>query len=145
MRLEWPRPLALGALLVWSAAVAWLMLSRRVTDLPLASSGYVNNLGHAVVFGVEALLLGAVLRPGPIGRPARVWAWAAAGALAYSGLLEWAQGSVAGRMSSLDDMLTNAIGAFGAPWALCAGSASVGRVALVVALAAGSAALATWG
>lgn len=144
MSLSWPRPLAVLALLTWSAAVAWLMLSRKATDLPLAASSYVNNLGHAVVFGVESLLIGGLLAPGPVGRPARRWTQAALLALAYSAALEWGQGQVSGRHSGWEDMVTNAVGAFGAPWALRAGPGQVRRLVLAALAALAAAALATW-
>lgn len=124
--------------------IGWLMLSTKVTQLTITQSSYMNNLGHAVVFGVEAMLLGLLWRPGLVGRPRLVWCTVGLVALAYAGLLEWRQGFVPGRTSSLVDMVTNAIGALGTPYALADGRLFCPRALAVAVAALGSAALATW-
>lgn len=145
MRLTLSRPAALLLLALWSAGVWWLLVSRDVTHLAIAGSSYLNNLAHAVLFGVEALLLGALLAPGRVGRPRRAWLLASLLALAYSGLLEWRQGFTEGRHSSWLDMLTNTVGTFGAPACLSSWPPNAQRVAGVALLALAAAALSTFG
>ena len=48
----------------------------------------------------------------------RWWLVAALVALTYSMLLEWRQLGLEHRSGSVIDLLTNAVGAFGMPWAL---------------------------
>ncbi|MFT7465112.1 MAG: hypothetical protein ACI9EF_003475 [Pseudohongiellaceae bacterium] len=124
--------------------IGWLMLSTKVGQLPIAQSSYMNNLGHAFVFGVEALLLGVLWRPGQVGRPAKLWFALGLVALAYAGFLEWRQMSVPGRMGSLADMVTNAVGALGTGYALADGRLLCPRILGVAAAALASAAVATW-
>jgi hypothetical protein len=145
LRLNWPRRLTATLLVVWSLAIAWLMLSPKVEDLAFTGSSYVNNLAHAVLFGFEALLLGLLWRPGEVGRPARVWWAAGLLALLYAGLLEWRQSFMPGRTASMIDMLTDAIGSLGTPYALADGRLICPRTIGIAVAALAAAALATWG
>lgn len=145
MRLNWPRRLSAPLLLIWTLVIAWLMLSAKVDQLAIARSSYLNNLAHAVVFGLEALLLGLVWHPGEVGRPASIWWAAGLIALLYAGLLEWRQMFIPGRMGSAIDMVTNAVGSLGTPWALADGRLFCPRTIAVALAALVSAALATWG
>lgn len=145
MRLSLPRPAALVLLAGWTAALWWLLISREVTELAIARSSYLNNLAHAVLFGLEALFLGFLLAPGVIGRPKRTWLLASLLALAYSGLLEWRQGFTDGRVSSWLDMVTNTVGVFGAPACLSEPRLPWKRIGVWAALALAAAAWATFG
>jgi VanZ family protein len=95
----------------------------------------VRNFAHAVLFGIQAVLIGLALRPGPIGRPARIWLVASTLALAYGMLTEWRQASLPGRTASWIDVVTDAVGAYGAPWALAHGF-RLSRRAVIVLLTA---------
>jgi len=112
------RATGLALLLVWSGAVWWGLTTTRVSEVPLfPASGFVFNVAHAVIFGVEALLVGHVLQPAA--RPGQGrWLLAATLAWVYSCVLEWQQQFIDGRQASPVDLLTNAIGAFGVPWML---------------------------
>lgn len=145
MQLNLPRPLAVLLLLSWSALLFWLLVSRDATRLALAGSGFVNNLAHAGLFGVEALLLGAWLAPGRVNASRRLWLMISLLALSYAGLLEWLQGFSDGRRSSWLDMLTNTVGVFVAPRCLASWPLPWRTVSVATALALGAAALATWG
>jgi VanZ family protein len=130
-------------LLAWSAAIWWALTSTRLTDGPLfPGASFVFNVGHAVIFAVEALLIAWVLQPAA--RPGHGrWLMASLLAWSYSGALEWRQGSIEGRQSSVADMLTNAIGAFGVPWMLSDPEARTRRAVLVGVAALASAMLDT--
>jgi hypothetical protein len=145
LRLNWPRRVTALLLVAWTLTIAWLMLSPKVQDLAFARSSYVNNLAHAAVFGLEALLLGLLWRPGEVGRPPAVWWAAGLLALLYAGLLEWRQMSIPGRMGSMIDMLTNAVGSLGTPYALADGRLLCPRTFGLAGAALAAAALATWG
>lgn len=145
MRLSLPRPAALLLLVGWTAALWWLLISREVTELAIARSSYLNNLAHAVLFGLEALFLGFLLAPGVIGRPRKAWLVASLLALAYAGLLEWRQGFTEGRVSSWLDMLTNTVGVFGAPACLSGPRLPWARIGVWATLALAAAAWATFG
>jgi hypothetical protein len=112
------RFLELVLLLLWSGVIWWGLTTSRVSDTAwFPGSSLVFNLGHAVIFGVEALLIGRALHPGV--RPGHGRWWLASTlAWLYSAALEGRQGFLDGRESSLADLLTNAIGAFGVPWML---------------------------
>lgn len=132
--------------LAWSAGIyAALTTTRLGSGSWFPGSRYVFNLGHAGLFAVEALLLGALLRPGPVARPPGPWLLAAWLALAYSGVLELVQAGIPGRHGSWADMLSNAVGAFGAPWALAAEGPTARRLGLVAVAALLAAAVATAG
>ena len=119
MRLALGRPLTALLLIAWSASIWWVLTTTRVSGGPLfPGSAFVFNLGHAGLFGLQALLIGSLLRPGTIGREAAPWLAASCLALLYSCALEWRQDSIDGRSASWFDLLTNAVGAFGVPWAL---------------------------
>ena len=139
----WGRPLGLALLLGWSGTIWWALTTTRMGTGPLfPGSSFVFNVGHAVIFAVEALLIGRVLQPEA--RPGHGrWLIASALAWTYSGALEWRQGFIEGRQSSVADLLTNAIGAFGVPWMLADREKRVGRTALVVFAALASALLDT--
>ena len=125
---------ATSALLLagWSALVWWALTSQKVGAEPwFPGSRYVFNVGHGAIFAVEALLVGWCLRPRERPGTSRAWLAAALVAWAYSAVLEWRQGTIPGRSASAVDLVTNAIGAFGAPWALSTSPIRVGRVALV--------------
>lgn len=139
------RPLALVLVLAWSGALWWLLVSRDVGDLPLTGSSFVNNLAHAALFGVEALLLGWTLRTPAVPRAPGIWVTASLLALAYAGLLEWRQGFTEGRHSSWLDMLTNAVGSLGAPLALADLPRRWTPLLWVSGLALAAASLATFG
>ena len=136
--------LALVLLMAWSLALWVLLLNPRVGRAAVfPGAAYLFNLAHAIVFGIEALLIGLVLRP-DVGRESRVlWTLAIVLAFAYSVLLEWRQGSVVGRESSGLDVLTNAIGCVGAPWALAVGTPFHRRMLIVLGAAGVSAVAAT--
>jgi hypothetical protein len=132
------------AVLGWSAVLWVLLLSPKVSRVAwFPGSAYLFNMAHGFVFGLEALLIGCLLRPDPQRESRLVWLCAAALALAYGGLLEWLQGFVDGRSSSTLDMVTNAVGAFGAPWALAVGTPFHRRTLIVIGAAAVSAVVAT--
>jgi len=119
VRLPLGRLPAAALVLVWTLAVWWLLTSTRVTEgVRFVGSGYLFNLAHVVVFGVEAVLLGVLFEPGEVRGLSGRWLLAAVLAFAYAGLLEWRQASIPGRTGSWLDMLPNAVGAFGAPWLL---------------------------
>jgi hypothetical protein len=149
------RPLATLLLVLWSALLWWLLTSTRVTSGVLfPGSVWFFNLGHAGVFGIHALLVALVLRAEGTedwlahdsgGRaPFPRWVAAALVALAYSGVLEIRQGFIVGRSASWADMLTNGVGAFGAPWALAAEQLFSRRLAWVLSAGCVTAGVATW-
>jgi hypothetical protein len=137
------RFLGLVLLLLWSGAIWWGLTTTRVSDTAwFPGSGLVFNLGHAVLFGVEALLLGWVLHPEE--RPGHGrWLLASTLAWLYSAGLEGRQGFLDGREASLADLLTNAIGAFGVPWMLADRTTRARRAVWVGLGALGSALLDT--
>lgn len=115
------RGLALTLVALWSGVIWWGLLTDKVGTQPLfPGSGYVFNLAHAGIFGLEALLLGFVFVPSRAPSPGRerLWWLAAALALAYSCWLEWEQGNVDGRSRSVADLVTNTLGIWGLPRAL---------------------------
>ncbi len=131
-------------LAAWSACIWWALTSTRVSAEPwFPGSRFVFNAGHGVLFAVEALLLGACLRPRERPGTSRAWFVAALVAWLYSAALEQVQAGIPGRSASAVDLVTNAVGAFGAPWALAARPLRPGRVALVAAAALASAAVDT--
>lgn len=145
MPLRPPRVIALLAALIWCAVLWWLLVERQVTGMAIARWSYVNNLAHAGVFGLLALLVGMALDPGRIGGRRSLWLLASLLALAYSGLLEWRQGFTEGRVSDWKDMATNTVGVFGAPWGLTPWPLAWRRVAVVAGASFGCAAWATFG
>lgn len=140
-------PAWLAALLVlgWSAMV-WMVLGS--DDPPVKASfpgsGLLFNAGHAALFGAEAFLLGCLVAPGRVRAPtAGRWLAVAVVAFVYSALLEWRQAGLEHRTGSVADLLTNAVGAFGMPWALSVERAPwTSRTAWVVAASLVSATLA---
>lgn len=131
-----PRPFVILLLVAWTVLVWQLLTNPRVSTEPwFPWMPYVRNFGHAVLFGVQALLIGLALRPGPVGRPLAVWLAAATLALAYGGLTEWRQSALPGRTASWIDVATDAVGAYGLPWALAEGFRISGRALIVLALA----------
>jgi len=65
-------------------------------------------------------------------------------AVTYGLLIEWRQAYIPGRVASGWDLLTDAIGALGVPWALSTGALFSGRAVAVFIGAAAMAAGATW-
>ena len=144
MRLALGRPLTALLLVTWSASIWWVLTTTRVGTEPLfPGSAFVFNVGHAGLFGLQALLIGSLWRPGPIGRELAPWVTASCLALLYSCALEWRQDSIDGRSASWFDLLTNAVGAFGAPWALSQERLFNRRFWIVAATALGTAGLDT--
>jgi hypothetical protein len=143
MSRSWVRHLGLVLLLGWSGTIWWALTTTRMgTGSLFPGSSFVFNVGHAVIFAIEALLIGRVLQPGV--RPGHGrWLIASTLAWVYSGALEWRQGFIDGRQSSGMDLVTNAIGAFGVPWMLADREKRGGRTALVVVAALASALLDT--
>lgn len=125
------RILWLILLLVWSGTIWWALTTTRVGAGPLfPGSSFVFNVGHAVIFAVEALLIAWVWEPGM--RPGQGrWMLASGLAWIYSGALEWRQGFIEGRQSSVADLVTNALGAFGVPWMLAVPEQRTRRMLLV--------------
>ncbi|GJM21495.1 MAG: hypothetical protein DHS20C15_14100 [Planctomycetota bacterium] len=143
--LRLPRAPAVLLLAGWSTLLWWGLLGDKVASgVQFFGASYVFNLAHAGLFGIEALLLGFVLRPRLAPTRHRLWLVAALLALAYSAWLEWQQGLVPGRTRSLADLLTNCLGVFGLPWALRAPRPSLGALALWLAACAAAGALATF-
>ncbi|HZL99507.1 MAG TPA: VanZ family protein [Planctomycetota bacterium] len=148
------RGLALLLLAGWTALIWWLMIRARV---PAGERQWWvhwgRNLAHAPLFGVHAALAALALRPGAVPGPStdrarrpeqRAYLAAAAVALAYGLLVEWRQAQVPGRVASAWDVLTDAVGALGVPWALSTGALFSRRALAVFAAAAAMAAGATW-
>ena len=118
--MAWPRAVV-TLLCAAGTGFVWMLLTspRSPIDPFFPGAGVLFNAAHAVLFGVQALLLGLALRPGRVDVPRRgPWLLASLVALLYSGALELVQGTLPGRSASWADMLTNAVGAFGVPWAL---------------------------
>jgi VanZ family protein len=143
-RVRLARTVAVVLLVVWTVVIWQLLTSPRVgTRAWYPWMPYVRNFAHAVLFGVQALLIGWSLRPGPVGRPLALWLAASGLALAYGGLTEWRQAVLPERTASWIDVGTDAIGAFGLPWALSTGRVFSGRLALVLVAAAAASIWAT--
>jgi hypothetical protein len=144
------RTLALLLAVGWGVLVWTMLTSIKVAVGPWYPwMPWVWNLGHAPLFGVQAALIGLVLRPGRVPGPdapradgvaRRAFFVGAAIALVYGVLIEWRQAQVPGRHASGLDVITDAVGALGVPWALATG-ALFSRRALVVFLVASIAAL----
>ena len=158
------RPVAAALLLAWTAMIWTVCTTRHVPHVP----GYVWapwawNLGHAPLFGGFSALLAVTLAPGrcpgpraPRGqehagsgdeaarRAERIWLAAALAGVAFGVLIEWRQASVPGRTASALDVVTDATGAFGVPWALATGALFTWRTLLVLVAAGIAAAFATW-
>jgi len=151
-----------GVLAVLWAALVWeLCTSTRVTHGHWYWwTPWAFNLGHAPLFGMLAALLGLALAPGAVDggwrsllralpQPdgaRRAAFFAVAGlAVAYGVTLEWVQSHIPGRTASGVDVLMDAIGALGVPWALSTGALFGRRAWVVFALGAALAAWETWG
>lgn len=145
MIVPWPRALVAVLCATWTGLVGMLLTSpRSPVDPFFPGAGVLFNAAHAALFGVQALLLGLALRPGRVDAPRR-GPWLAASLLAflYSGALELVQGTLAERSASWADMLTNAVGAFGVPWALAGTELFGPRTWIVAGAALGGGALAS--
>lgn len=148
------RVLALLVLVGWTALIWWLMTRAKVTVAQRYWWGpWAHNLAHAPLFGVQAVLAALVLRPGRVPGPSteparrdehRAYLAAAGAAIAYGLLIEWVQSSIDGRVASGWDLLTDAAGALGVPWALSTGALFSGRAVVVFIVGAAMAAAATW-
>lgn len=143
------RTLVLALFAGWTALIWWLMTRAHVSVGERAWWGlWARNLVHAPLFGVHAALAALLVRPGrvpgPVPGPARgaegraehrAFLAGAAVAVAYGLLVEWRQATIPRRAASGWDLLTDAVGALGVPWALATG-ALVSRRAVVVLLVA---------
>lgn len=148
------RSAALALWLAWTGLIWWLMTGAKVTVGEHVWWGHwARNLIHAPLFGLHAALAALVLRPGAVPGPSaeaarrpehRAYLLAVAVALTYGLLIEWRQAHIPGRTSSSWDLLTDAIGALGVPWALSTGALVTGRAMVVFMLAAAMSAGATW-
>jgi hypothetical protein len=146
------RPVALALLAAWTALVLDLCLSDHVPRVPRYPwAPWVWNLGHAPLFGGWAALLAVSLRPGRCPGPApgerrehRAWLAAALAGVAFGTFVEWRQAHIPGRTASGLDVLTDAIGAFGVPWALATGALLTRRALAVLGVASLAALAATW-
>ena len=116
MSLKLGRPLAALLLAAWTYVLFAVLTSTKVGDaVRFPGSHFLFNAGHAGLFGLQALLVGTLLRPGPVRREAGPWLVASAVALAYSGWIELVQGGIEGRSASWADLATNTVGAFHTP------------------------------
>jgi hypothetical protein len=143
------RAVTLALLVGWTALIWWLMTSARVSVGERSWWGmWARNLMHAPLFGVHAALAALAMRPGRVPGPVAQAARDAAGraeqraflvgvaiAVAFGVLVEWRQASIPRRVASGYDVLTDAVGALGVPWALATG-ALVSKRAVVVFLVA---------
>jgi len=161
------RPVAIALLAGWTAMVWGLCTADRIPHVPrYVWTPWVFNLGHAPLFGGWAALLAVSLRPGVCPGPAearasgaaapgrlantapdddawrdhRIWWAVALAGVVFGTLVEWRQAAIPGRTASALDVVTDAVGAFGVPWALATGALFTRR-ALAVFCAAGLAAL----
>jgi hypothetical protein len=146
---------------LWAALIWELCTSTRVTHGHWYWwTPWAFNLGHAPLFGMQAALLGLALAPGaidggwrsllravpePDGSRRAAFLAMAGLAVAYGVLLEWVQSRIPGRTASALDVLMDAVGAFGVPWALSTGVLFGRRAWLVFAVGAALAAWETWG
>jgi hypothetical protein len=148
------RAAALLLLIGWTVLIWWLMTSAKVTvGARWWWAPWARNMIHAPLFGVHAALAALALRPGAVPGPSaepgrrlehRAYLAAVAVALVYGLLIEWKQASIPGRVASGWDLLTDAIGALGVPWALATGALFSRRAVIVFVAAAAMAAAATW-
>jgi len=146
---------------LWAALIWELCTSTRVTHGHWYWwTPWAFNLGHAPLFGMLAALLGLALAPGAVDggwrsllralpQPdgaRRAAFFAVAGlAVAYGVTLEWVQSHIPGRTASGVDVLMDAVGALGVPWALSTGALFGRRAWVVFALGAALSAWETWG
>jgi hypothetical protein len=147
------RPVAAALLLLWTAVVWKLCTADHVPLGPRYPwSPWLWNLGHAPLFGLWAALVALVVKPGRVAGPAqrvggngagRVWLLAASAGVLFGLLVEWRQAYIPGRTASALDVLTDAIGAFGVPWALATGALFSWRAVAVFVTAAAAALIAT--
>jgi hypothetical protein len=148
------RAVALLLLLAWGALIWWLMTRAKVAvGARWWWAPWARNLVHAPLFGGFAALAALALRPGRVPGPSadaarraehRAYLAAVLLALAYGVLIEWRQAHIPGRVASGWDVLTDAVGALGVPWALSTGALFTGRAVAVFVVAAVMAAAATW-
>ncbi|MCU0668623.1 MAG: VanZ family protein [Myxococcota bacterium] len=110
-----PQSAAIAATLIWMAGI-FALSSGTPRLLPEGwLSSLVHNAGHAVIFGVLALLAARALGTGPRAQ----WAGFAIAVL-YGATDEWHQSHVPGRTASIADWVTDAIGAAAALWVVAA-------------------------
>ncbi len=145
------RSAAAALALLW-AGVLWELCTTTKVHVSGRWIGmrWLTNLTHAPLFGVLAALVALAIVPGRVpgpdaeARPARAaFAAAAALAVAYGVGIEWRQAYIPGRTASGFDVITDAVGAFGVPWALATGALWSRRAAVVFLVASVAAALAT--
>jgi|GEM_PF-5097438 len=155
------RILATILALLWAVLVWELCTSTRVTTGRwFWWTPWAFNLAHAPLFGVLAALTAVALRPAveparpsellravpsPDGAGRSAFLLAAGAAVLYGAALEWVQAGIPGRRADGLDVVLDAAGALGVPWALASGALFGRRTWCVVALAAGLAAFGTWG
>ena len=147
--------------LLWAALVWELCTSTRVTRGHwFWWTPWAFNLAHAPLFGLLAALLGLSLAPvvvqggwrgllravpDPDGARRAAFVLVAVLVVGYGVLLEWVQSGIPGRRASGMDVVMDAIGALGVPWALSSGQLFGRRTWVVFLAAAALAAWETWG
>jgi hypothetical protein len=96
--------------LYWTLAVSWAFLIHRLVGGPSPGGGtdffwtFLINGGHAVLFSIQALLLGLALGKNR-------WLLAVVLAVAYGGMEEWVQAYLPDRSASFFDWATDGFGA----------------------------------
>ena len=146
---------------LWAVLIWELCTSTRVTRGHWYWwTPWAFNLAHAPLFGVLAALAGLALAPGavtggwrsllravpePEGARRAAFVGTAVVVVGYGALLEWVQSRIPGRTASGLDVLMDAVGALGVPWALSSGVLFGRRAWLVFAAGAALAAWETWG
>jgi hypothetical protein len=146
---------------LWAVLIWELCTSTRVTrGTWYWWTPWAFNLAHAPLFGVLAALVGLAAAPGgvtdgwrsllravpdPQGARRAAFVGAAVLVVGYGMLLEWVQHGIPGRRASALDVIMDAVGALGVPWALSSGALFGRRAWLVFAAAAALAAWETWG
>jgi hypothetical protein len=154
------RPLALVLFVGWTALIWWLMTRAVVTVGEHRWWGpWARNLAHAPLFGMHAALAALLVRPGRVSGPVRgpasardlagraehrAYLFGIAVAIGYGVLVEWRQAGIPRRVASGYDVVTDAVGALGVPWALASGALLTRRAVLVFLVAAAASALATY-
>lgn len=138
------RAVAVPAAAAWSVAI-WRLLAGAPVVAPqwVPWERLLSNAAHAPLFGLQSLLVAHAIAPGEAGRRPRALWTAFAVATTYGLVLEGVQGTT-GRTPSMFDAATNAVGAFGVPWALASRRVFGPRTLVVVAASLATAGLATW-
>src|SRR5262245_54131008 len=132
------RLLAAVLAVLWAVLLWELCTSTRVTrGTWYWWTPWAFNLAHAPLFGVLAALTALALRPvgepsglttllravpSPEGAGRAAFLLAAAATVLYGAALEWVQASIPGRRADGLDVVLDAAGALGVPWALASGA-----------------------